>query len=608
MKKVLLALILVLSALTFIGFKVNAAGTGNLVIHFQSWDGNYDTLGSHAWGGPTAGKLKDGVDDFGAYWNYNDIPLGTSVGFIAVEWPDGNGPDWNQKLTDDVNISADAIIEDTTVHVYVFEGAKTTSENPGYFMADPTVHNVMVIYYDPAGAYEENLGMHAWGWKNEGISAEWNVPSLLFTDAGKAPSGFGVKGVLLSAQESWAGFLIYYGEGDGSKKTGDLKPDTGWFTEHGVGTIEFVYVVSAGDGNTSNENVYTDVESFVEDAFTFKLLPFAPGDMSGTYAVDPQTIIVKTSATVTNPYPDAVDKDAAIATVESWFAVREIIEEGVYGDPLMIERVDFAKNNASINAFVLNLSDELDNTKEYEVFFSTTPALEVAKDVEVTINVTVPANTPVDSVIRLAGSVQGWNPEDVNYTAVQVGDTLEYSLVFNVSVTDYNTVYEYKWTRGSWATEEHVGSNRKIIIPNTVDSIEFDDVILSWKDLEGSTEYPAPDRGEVMIGVEASLVLAMDSEAPVISFIAPNNIVGVPAAERVINITWGEPFQQPLFPKFRANDDRDGEITAFVYVPKGDYSVLDTRVEGDYTIMLRVLDNWGNVAEETFIFRVSKTA
>ena len=103
MKKVLLALILVASALTFIGFKVNAAGTGNLVVHFQSWDGNYDTLGSWAWGGPAAGKLKDGVDDFGAYWNYNDIPLGTSVGFIAVEWPDGNGPDWNQKLTGDIN-------------------------------------------------------------------------------------------------------------------------------------------------------------------------------------------------------------------------------------------------------------------------------------------------------------------------------------------------------------------------------------------------------------------------------------------------------------------------------------------------------------------------
>ena len=609
MKKVLLALILVLSALTFIGFKVNAAGTGNLVVHFQSWDGNYDTLGSWAWGGPAAGKLKDGVDDFGAYWNYNDIPLGTSVGFIAVEWPDGNGPDWNQKLTGDINISADAIIEDTTVHVYVFEGAATSSENPGYFMADPTVHNVMVIYYDPAGAYEENLGMHAWGWKNGVDSAAWNEPSKVFTDAGKAPSGFPVKGVLLSAQESWAGFLIYYGDGDGSKKTGDLKPDTGWFTEHGVGTIEFVYVVSAGDGNTSNENVYTDVESFVDDAFTFKLLPFAPGDMSGTYAVDPQTIIVKTSATVTNPYPDALDKEAATATIESWFAVREIIEEGVYGDPLMIERVDFAKNNATLNAFVLNLSDELDNTKEYEVFFSTTPALAVAKDVEVTINLTVPANTPDEAVLSLAGSVQGWNPGDVNFTAVQVGDTLEYTLVFTVSVTDYNTVYEYKWTRGAWGTEEHIADNRKMIIPNTVDAIEFDDVILSWTDIEAPVDkYAAPDRGEVMIGVEASLVLAMDTEAPVISFIAPQNIVGVPAAERVINVTWGQPFTMTLFPRFRANDDRDGEITAFVYVPKGENSVLDTRVEGDYTIMLRVLDNWGNVAEETFIFRVSKTA
>ncbi|PKK90041.1 MAG: hypothetical protein CVV62_01235, partial [Tenericutes bacterium HGW-Tenericutes-7] len=77
-------------------------------------------------------------------------------------------------------------------------------------------------------------------------------------------------------------------------------------------------------------------------------------------------------------------------------------------------------------------------------------------------------------------------------------------------------------------------------------------------------------------------------------------------AERIITVAWGQPFDPNLFPRFRVIDDRDGEITPFVYVPKGEFSVLDTRTEGDYVIMLRVVDRWGNITEEKFTFRVVK--
>ena len=50
MKKVLLAFFLVLSVAAIFGVKASAAGTGDLVIHFQAWDGDYTDLGSHAWG------------------------------------------------------------------------------------------------------------------------------------------------------------------------------------------------------------------------------------------------------------------------------------------------------------------------------------------------------------------------------------------------------------------------------------------------------------------------------------------------------------------------------------------------------------------------------
>jgi hypothetical protein len=613
MKKVLLALLLVATSFLAFGQSLFAADeeTGNLVVHFKAWNGNYDTLGSWAWGGPAAGKLKDGVDDFGAYWNYNNIPVGTSVGFIAVEWPSGEGPDWGQKLTGDVNIAASAIVANKTTHVYVFQGAETKPDNPAHFIGMPDTTNLLVVYYDPTNNYEENLGIHFWGW--EAAGPEWNQPAKLFTNTGVSEAGIPLKAVMMSyPAESWAGLLIYYGDGDGSKKTGDVTMSGGGATEDGE--VGIAYVVNKGDGNTSGNNVfYNDFAAFADEAFSFKLMPFNSEDRSGTYAVDKNTIIVKTSANVVNPYPTAVDKEAAIAQVEGWFSVREITGEGTWGAPLAIERVDFARNNATLNAFVIVLDDDLDNTKDYEVFFETDypEALEEAVEVQVTINVTVPANTPAEAALSIAGSLQGWSPGQAAYTATKVGDTLVYTVTFTIEVTEPYTIHEYKWTRGAWGTEEHVEGNRPLVIPNNVASIVVEDVVEAWTDIEAPAEkYAAPSRvaSAVPKNVSASIELDLDRSAPQIIFIAPTSIVGKVAAERIIVVPWGQPFNVNQFPRFRAEDDRDGDITAFVYVPKGANSVLDTRTEGDYTIMLRVVDTWGNVTSETFIFRVTKTS
>lgn len=603
MKKVFLALILVASAVFLLGLNGRAAGTGNLVVHFQAWDGEYDTLGSWAWGDTAAGRLKDGVDDFGAYFNFDNVAVGTAVGFIAVEWPSGTGPDWGMKLTGDVNLGADVIQEGKTVHVYVWEGAAGAQ----YLVADPDRYNVIAVYYDPAGAYEETLGLHHWGWTLPGPA--WATPDQILVNVGVAESGYPVKAVILSAVETWAGFLIYAGD-DATKKTGDLKPDTGFFTNQVVGTTEVVYVVNAGDAVTDNSNVFLTPAEFAEEAFSFKLMPYVAEEKDGTYAVDPHTIILKTSASVASPYPAATDKEEAQAMVESWFMVKEVISEGVYGEPLAIERVDFAKSNTTLNAFVIILEDALDNTKDYEVFFDLgypSETLTEAKEVTVTINLTVPANTPTDAVLSAAGAFNGWTPGTAEYVATKV-DATHYTLTFTVDVTTPYTTFEYKWTRGAWGTEEFVDPNRPLVIPNNVDSITFDDVVEAWADIEApANKYAAPVR-EAKLNFAASIEVAMDTMAPELTFISPAGIVGVPAAQRVIEVPWGQPFNQNLFPRFRANDDRDGDITAFVYVPKGANSVLDTRTEGDYTIMLRVVDRWGNVTEETFIFRVVKPA
>jgi len=616
MKKVLLALILVASGFLFFGTGLFAveAETGNLVVHFKAWDENYESLGSWGWDG-TSGKLADGVDDFGAYWEFNNIAIdgAAKMGFIAVYWEGEGasaGPNWGMKLTGDVMINRSVLVANQTVHVYVFSGAANSTEtNPGYFVADLDSANVLVVYYDPANAYEETLGIHAWGW--EGLSPEWGTPAQVFSVAGVSEAGIPVMAAMLNkAEADWAGFLIYAG-GDPDKKTGDVTLAGSGATL--PGDVGVAYVVSKGNAYTANDNVYyNDYQAFAEEAFTFKLMPFNQDKMDGTYAVDPNTIIVKLSANVTSPYPTAVDKDAARQTIKNWFSIREVISEGVYGNPLQIERVDFAGSNPTLNAFVIILANgsELDSSKEYELFFNLNHPEEVldeAKEVDVTLRVTVPANTPVDAVLSIAGSLNGWGPGQVAYSATQVGSTLVYELTFTVEVTQPFTTFEYKWTRGSWDSEEFVASNRPLVVPNNVDSIVFDDVVLAWADIDAPADkYAAPVR-VAPTNLKSSIMVAMDSTPPVITFIAPTAIVGLPAGQRIITVPWGQPFNVNLFPRYRANDDRDGEITAFVYVPKGAFSVLDTRAEGDYTIMLRVVDRWGNVTEETFIFRVVKS-
>jgi hypothetical protein len=614
MKKVLLALILLASAFVFFGTKSFAAGTGNLVIHFQKWDGDYTNVGLFTWTSPLTNKTEvDGTDSFGVYFQYNDIAVGENL-FAIIYFQEAGKEWWENKLTSDIEFGQ-IVQEGKTVHVYVFEGADTAGSNrTAFYVANPEAYNLLLVYYDPTGSYEEDLGVHAWNGWTSFTEPGWASPAKVFSNGGKASDGSIVKVAMLSASSPNAGLLIYAG-GDENKKTGDVNLSAALPASPVLGNVGVAYVLSKGDAYTANDNVfYNDPATFSEQSFSFRLIEFNAEDKSGTYAVDKNTIIVKTSSLVTNPYANAetqAEKDAAVAAVKSWFTVREITGATTYGDPLAIERVDFARSNATLNAFVVILADELDNTKNYEVFFKTTfqQALAVAVDVQVTLNVTVPANTPAEAVLSVAGSMQGWTPGQVAYSATKVGATLVYTLNFTVSVTQPFTTFEYKWTRGSWPTEEFVASNRKLIIPNNVTAITFEDVIEAWADINPPAEkYAAPDRvaPELPADVEASLVLDLDRTAPVLTFISPVGIIGKVPAERIIIVAWGQPFNQNLFPRFRVIDDRDGEITPFVYVPKGQFSVLDTRTEGDYTIMLRVVDRWGNVTEETFIFRVTK--
>lgn len=101
---------------------------------------------------------------------------------------------------------------------------------------------------------------------------------------------------------------------------------------------------------------------------------------------------------------------------------------------------------------------------------------------QVTLKVTsIPANTPANSTIYLAGSVNNWNPADSNYT-LQPDGLGNWQIVLPQST---GTV-EYKFTRGSWATVEGnaTGSylpNRSFTFNGSAQTINL--TIQSWEDL-----------------------------------------------------------------------------------------------------------------------------
>ncbi len=508
MKKALSVFFMAAIAL-LLGFSVNAASdtTGDLVIHYHNWDNDYTDLGSHAWGDTAAPKETfDGTDDFGVYFNYPDVAVGTSVGFIAVEWANG-AQNWDAKHTGDVNLDDSVVIANKVVHVYVFENA-----NNQYLVADPDQYNMLLTYFDPSGAYEDTLGVHAWNgwsgyqmldetsedWTNAPIVASWGSPDPVFMTVGKASDGTEVKAAMLTTataptSDATPGLLIYAGA-DGNKKTGDVNAYPALGDTPTLGEAGVAYVVSKGDAYTAGDNIFfNDPVSFFTEAFSFRLVAFNAAENTGTYAANPNSIIVKTSATITNPYAEAETEEAqtaAVATIEGWFTLTEVLtvnESGealTYGDEVTIDRVDFALSNTTLQDFVIVLSDTnaLDNTKMYEIAFN-------------------------------------------------LGE-------------------------------------------------------------EGDANK------------EAAIMVDMDTEAPVLEFTYPTSFTGADAASRVIEIELGSDWNQAWFPRYAVNDNRDGDLSSFVFVPAGDNSTLNTGELGDYTIMLQVSDKWGNVTQVTFIFRV----
>lgn len=130
-------------------------------------------------------------------------------------------------------------------------------------------------------------------------------------------------------------------------------------------------------------------------------------------------------------------------------------------------------------------------------------------------------------------------------------------------------------------------------------------VLILGSDLDNTKEYTL--RANISEDQDIETIVDTDKEAPVFTFLSPSDFqTEKDGDKRIILVAWNKKFDQNLFPRFTVRDNRDGDVTSLVHVPKGDFSKINTNIIGDYKIMLRVSDDWGNVTEETFIFRVTK--
>jgi hypothetical protein len=650
MKRILTFVTLLLLTTFFGGLVVKAvlpapaAGEATVVVHFHKWDDDYENVGGHSWGGKVlvdvngtyqlleGGVQPTGKDDFGIYFVYRFATGETApdLGFIPVMASAWNSDgtivqNWDKKLSaDDVLIPVSEYAAGSVHHIYVFEGSKgikadTAAGEVPFLVADPEMINLLVAFYDPNNNYHENLGVHSWSWKEGQNATGWNDPLAVFSDVaviGTTP----VKAALLSQTKELvggAGLLIYHGDGDNSKYSGDIKsevtPDLGIYSPDAkVGEAVPVYVLNTGAGNASNDNVFfgANLAQFGVEAFSFRfdLGNFANG--AGTFAMNKRVVYTMFSLSIVTGFVSGGLDDAQKAAFKedliSRFSIVEVVDGVETTNAVPITEINFNEYADDTKEFILSLGQDLDDTKNYRIVYQPPTPTQPVKQRTIRFEVTAPAGTPA---VYVVGSINGWTPGRSNWKLTKGANDV-WTLEVTAMLSPQNFEYKYVYA-ADWQYEEDVDGNRVLTIGEETEIVVQDTV--TWKTAPVDGEVYPEEAAEFVLEDEALVEivtpdpvkadLALDTEAPSLLFLSDfdldENGVGIILIEQYSK------WDQTLFPVFVVDDNRDGTITHRVYVP-GDqeFKVLDTNKLGDYKILLRVTDEWGHVTEVVFIFRV----
>ncbi len=127
------------------------------------------------------------------------------------------------------------------------------------------------------------------------------------------------------------------------------------------------------------------------------------------------------------------------------------------------------KQTSVVNAVNDNLGDSYREMPEMNT-----------ENITVTFNVTVPDNTPDTDTVFIVGTFNSWNPGEISLTKLSV------NLWRGVLALPQDSVFEYKYTRGSWETVEKDANGNEIdnrtLSTGSINLVVSDEV-LNWADL-----------------------------------------------------------------------------------------------------------------------------
>lgn len=387
-----------------VGSTACGEGLVNVKVHYHVWNDDYSDIGLGTWGtgagGTNAPVWVAEKDDFGAIFNIcvNPLSADDSIGFLPFrdpKWAQGPGASWDwtgDKLTRD---NQDTLIPVTDVktskagkEVYIFEGSGGDADKTrGVYTVNPTKKNVLVVYYDPSGAYEEKLGMHLWSdWDPiPGVEfGGWGTPTKVFSDGSVSPTNVTLKGAMLTIPaDKNAGGLIYAGDDSSKKLPFDLNAPFENFANIPAGKVGIalvaagkLYAVMPSEVTSSagydSAKVSGGLAEFAEEAFKFELKPYSVDTGMGTHAINPTTVVAETNVAVATP----ADQTAAKALFTLVDADGTAVE---------IDSIDFNDASTSNKVFILNLKTALDASKVYTLSYLGAPAqdeIEVNQDLE----------------------------------------------------------------------------------------------------------------------------------------------------------------------------------------------------------------------------------
>ena len=366
-----------------------------------------ETVIMHNWGATDENNMQAvSINDDKTVYNFefktkeNEMSLGL-IPVLGIDNGEGGlTQDWDNKLSfggGDLAVDLTPVANGGDLYVVFTENCKS-----GEYVSAVATENerlAFVAYFAPA--YEDTLGVHSWGFVDGQNASGWGTPLSVFKTIGHAGDGSDIKGTLFKAESTTAfagaGFLIYAGTDDSKKhgEHGDIKVDNGDFEDYmdQVLNIEFV----------TGGNVYTSAAEFIDSAFVFKIIDMTKdsttGQLDGTYAKNPTTVLVKVSAEILVPTVkvEAVEAKEADGDTPAVEAVEEVLyttEERQEmlkeyfsikdsdGNEMEIDHVDAnLLSETGTKEFVVILKNALDNTKEYNLTVSASEEMTATKDI-----------------------------------------------------------------------------------------------------------------------------------------------------------------------------------------------------------------------------------